>query len=84
MTWAAFVKKAYQAARDWGIQPSEFWRMSPWEWWAELDSRIIANRAIEERLEEAKTGKKPGGGFSGKEWEDARRRHRERKARGEV
>jgi hypothetical protein len=68
VTWADFVKAAYKAARDWGIQPSEFWAMSVQEWWWEADSKI----AVSKRL------KKGPSGFSEAEWEDARRRHREK------
>lgn len=68
MTWAAFVKTAYKAARGWGVQPSEFWQMSPREWWWEFDSNLAAHKRMT-----------PGrGGFSVAEWDDARRRHKER------
>lgn len=77
MTWAAFVKRAYQAARDWGMQPSEFWALSPWEWWIELDAKIEASKRIEERIGEAKSGKK-GGGFTNAEWAAARKKHAEK------
>jgi hypothetical protein len=29
----------YLWAREWGIQPSEFWDMTMGEWWAEYDLR---------------------------------------------
>lgn len=29
----------YLWARDWGIQPSEFWAMTLSEWWAEWDAK---------------------------------------------
>lgn len=29
----------YLWAREWGIQPSEFWNMTLSEWWAEWDLR---------------------------------------------
>ena len=74
MTWAAFVRKAYQAARDWGIQPSEFWRLSPWEWWVEFDAKVAESRRIEERS----GGNKSGGGFSKSEWNAARKKHAEK------
>ena len=77
MTWAAFVKRAYQAARDWGMQPSEFWGLSPWEWWTELDAKVAESRAIEERIDGAKAGKS-GGTFSKAEWTEARRKHAEK------
>ena len=46
MTWAAFCRGAYQAARGWGIQPAEFWAMSLWEWWAEFDAKIEEQKAM--------------------------------------
>lgn len=74
MTWAALVRNAYRAAREWGIQPSEFWAMSPAEYWAEFDTKY-------EMAQRLKDGGKQGGKspFSQAEWEDARRRHKERK-----
>lgn len=68
MTWAGFVKAAYKSARDWGIQPSEFWAMSVAEWWWEADAKI--------RLSKKMT--KGTGGISQADWEDARKRHKER------
>jgi hypothetical protein len=32
----------YLWAREWGIQPSEFWDMTMGEWWAEYDLRAPA------------------------------------------
>lgn len=32
----------YLWAREWGIQPSEFWDMTMCEWWAEYDLRAPA------------------------------------------
>ena len=32
----------YLWAREWGIQPSEFWDMTVGEWWAEYDLRSPA------------------------------------------
>jgi len=29
----------YIIAREWGIQPSEFWEMTMAEWWCEYDHR---------------------------------------------
>lgn len=68
MTWADFVKAAYKAAREWGIQPSEFWSMSPREWWWEADTKISLSKRMT----------KQAGGFSQSEWEAARRKHKER------
>lgn len=71
MTWAAVVRRAYVAARGWGIQPSEFWAMSPEEWWLELDGHIETQARIEAQT--------PGlGGRTKAEWEEAKRRHREK------
>lgn len=77
MTWAAFERGAYQAARAWEVQPSEFWGMSPWEWWMEFDMRIAEDRKMREAIDKKP---KPGTKFSGGEWDDARRRFKERKA----
>ncbi len=56
------------------MQPSEFWRLPLWDFWAELDAKVIEARKIGEL-----TGKgKSGGGFSQSEWETARRKHREK------
>jgi len=30
----------YLWARQWGIQPTEFWNMTIGEWWAEYDLRV--------------------------------------------
>lgn len=78
MTWAAFQRGAYQAARSWGIQPSEFWKMPIADWWVELDAQLDQADRIKEITEGAK---KPGGKFSGAEWADARKRFKERKAK---
>lgn len=72
MTWAAFVKSAYQAARNWDMQPSEFWALSPLEWWWEFDARMAAQKRLTNK----------GGGFSGADWEAARKRHKERMRHG--
>ncbi len=34
----------------WGIQPSEFWGMTLWEWWAVYDSKVI--ETTKERFDE--------------------------------
>ena len=78
MTWAAFERSAYQSARSWGMQPSEFWALPVADWWAELDGKIAEARQLEERLDEIKTGAKPKANvFSREEWEAARRKHSE-------
>ena len=33
----------YLLARQWGIQPGEFWDMTIGEWWAEYDVRAPAD-----------------------------------------
>lgn len=53
------------------MQPSEFWAMSPQEWFWELDAKIKTNREIKEAT-------RPGGNFTGPKWEEARRKHREK------
>lgn len=68
MTWADFVKTAYKTARDWGMQPSEFWNLSPQEWWWEADAKIRLGKQL-------KIGR---GGISEADWEDARKRHQEK------
>jgi hypothetical protein len=32
----------YLYARDWGIQPSEFWNMTMSEWWVEYEAKAPA------------------------------------------
>jgi hypothetical protein len=32
----------YLFARDWGIQPSEFWNMTMSEWWVEYEAKAPA------------------------------------------
>ena len=80
MTWATFAKAAYAVAREWGMQPSEFWNLSPAEYWAEFDSKVRAARRLQELADGGKPGKAKGSAFSSAEWDDARRRFRERKA----
>lgn len=55
------------------MQPSEFWQLSPGEWWWELDSKIESNRKLREITKTAKPG---FGGFTGAEWDAARARHK--------
>lgn len=78
MTWAAFERSAYQAARSWGMQPSEFWALPVADWWAELDAHIAEARRLEDRLKDAKAGKVGGSAFSEAEWAAARKRHAEK------
>ena len=66
------------------MQPSEFWRLPVADWWAELDWHIVESRRLEERLGEAKGGKKSNiglGHFTEAEWADARRRFKENKGK---
>lgn len=79
MTWAAFERSAYQAARSWGIQPSEFWNMAISDWWVELDAKIEESRRLE-----GLTGNKKGGGFSQAEWAKARAKHKAKMNGGTV
>jgi hypothetical protein len=60
------------------MQPSEFWGLHVYDWWAEFDAKIKEARAMDERLDEVR-GAKVSGAFSKAEWADARRRHAERK-----
>lgn len=76
MTWAVFARRAYQAARDWGIQPSEFWTLSPAEWWAEFDAKMEAHDRIEEAI--GKAGKPKQAGFTKAQWDAARKAHTEK------
>lgn len=80
MTWAAFERSAYQSARSWGMQPSEFWTLPVADWWAELDGKIAEARQMEDRLEEIRSGNVKGKSnvFSRSEWEAARRKHSEK------
>ncbi len=82
MTWAVFQRNAYQAARSWGMAPSEFWRLPVADWWAELDWHIAETRRLKLLADEAKGGgKKTGSAFTAAQWEDARRKHREKMAK---
>ena len=58
------------------MQPSEFWGLPVFDWWAELDAKIIEWRMVDEIAGGGKT--KSGGGFSRAEWDKARRLHREK------
>lgn len=78
MTWAAFERMAYQAARSWGMQPSEFWQLPVADWWAELDAHIVESRMVKEQVERAKGGGKGRSAFTGAEWQEARRKRVER------
>ena len=60
------------------MQPSEFWGLPVSDWWIELDAKLAESRAMEEKMDEVRTGKPNGGGFSKAEWADARKRHKER------
>lgn len=65
------------------MQPSEFWGLPVEDFWTELDSKIEEGRKLKEISEGSKYGKKTGG-FSGQEWEAARRKHAEKmKARND-
>lgn len=62
------------------MQPREFWALSLWEWWAELDAKVEASEKMDEMLAQAKGGGQGKGGFSKSQWDDARRRFSEQKA----
>lgn len=52
--------------------------MSPQEWWWEYDMRVQENERISQMT-------KDGGKFSGPQWDEARRKHREKmKAKAEA
>mgnify|MGYP003423909385 FL=1 len=46
------------------------------EWWAEFDAKM----AESERIEEIASGTQKSGGFSSREWAEARRKHKEKMA----
>jgi hypothetical protein len=64
------------------MQPSEFWKLPICDFWAELDSKLEEARQIKAMTDGLKGGSVGGNGnvFSHAEWEDARRRHREKVA----
>lgn len=60
------------------MQPSEFWSLPVSDWWVELDAHIAEAKQLEAKMDEAKSGRKSGSVFSADQWEDAKRRHKER------
>lgn len=58
----------YLWAREWGIQPSEFWEMTISEWWAEYELRAprdtgaFAGKLTRADVEELKEYLKDGSG----------------------
>lgn len=60
------------------MQPSEFWGLPLCDFWAELDSKIEESRKLREISEGTKASKGSSGGFSGADWEAARRKHAEK------
>jgi hypothetical protein len=59
------------------MQPSEFWRLPLFDFWTELDSKIEEVNKLKEMTE----GKvKPKGIATAAQWEEGRRRHREKMA----
>lgn len=54
------------------MQPSEFWLLSPQEWWWEFDAKFKAHRRIADAQDKA------AGKFTETEWEAARRIHKEK------
>lgn len=65
------VKRAFQAARYWGVQPSEFWAMAIRDWWWEYAARDEESRELRRM---ADTPAK----FRGPKWDEARKRHAEK------
>jgi hypothetical protein len=59
------------------MQPSEFWRLPICDFWAEVDSRVEEARKVKE-ISEGMKGKGGGSVFSSAQWEEARRKHREK------
>lgn len=59
------------------MQPSEFWGLSPAEWWAEFDARVSDSEKLKASMDQ-KPGGKGMSAFSRAEWEDARRRHHQK------
>ena len=43
MEWGQF----YVMALSWGIQPSEFWQMSPAEWWLIYESKRPRDKELD-------------------------------------
>ena len=60
------------------MQPSEFWRLPVCDFWAELDAKIEESRRMQEMTDGFKSGKSGSNVFSHSEWEEARRKHREK------
>jgi hypothetical protein len=56
----------YLSAREWGIQPSEFWEMTPGEWLLEAQDRWLASD--EGQLEMKKRAWKQDAELSRDEW----------------
>jgi hypothetical protein len=54
------------------MAPSEFWLLSPQEWFWELDAKVEEAKRMQPSNEES------GSAFSQSEWADARRRHAEK------
>lgn len=54
----------------WGLQPSEFWAMSPREWWLVFDAKMAKNKAEIDAL-------KPTAKFSQDEREEMYRMNKE-------
>lgn len=65
-----FLRLAYQCAREWGIQPSEFAGLSLAQWWAEYDSKLVAQKKATKGL----------GGVSQYDWEQAKKAHKAKEA----
>lgn len=38
------VEEAYKTSVHWGMQPEQFWRLAPLEWWWQFDARFVGAR----------------------------------------
>lgn len=69
MTWADFERSAYKASRNWDMQPSEFWGISPQEWWWEYDMRVAEAEEVKKAIGKNKTTATP-------DWDRLRKLHK--------
>lgn len=68
-------------ARDWGVQPSEFWEMSTQEFWWEFDAKVETHKRI---TDGSTMSSNSSGGFSGSEWSEARKQFSAKKRELEL
>jgi len=64
--WADVVDGCYTTARAWDMQPSEFWALSPYDFWLEFDVRMESQQSS-------------AGGPTYKDFERVRELHRKKK-----